>query len=523
VRIAAILLFPAVCFCGDDPLDLISQSRLEAIHAQRMEWAKKRVVVPPLGIYQDYRAVFAKEVTDAAIANAKAAGAQILLTKSAPTEKRDGMIILHGIGAGFVTLDGPEFKTPHQRKRLMAAFKQYPEEVFGIAGEFNIGNHEDVEFRVMSSHYLARELSEAAVQEASDANRRYAANDWLCDPAGFHFIAENNLGTFDIGDTVPMLAGTRLEVNLPVRAHIRISDGRKIVTEDDGHRLSYTVKRTGEYSVDAYLDAGGEKELWISSSPIHVGEPPALDVPVVSVSDSVEVHRAISYSDDGVDKHKLDLFLPKGRTNFPVMVFFHGGAWQSGDRSTYGILGTRLAKAGIGVAIASYRLMPANPHPAQIEDAAAAFAWAYKNIAQYGGDVSRIYLAGHSAGGHLAALLALDGRYLEKLGIPASTIHGVATLSGVYDVGNLKEFQNADDDPSPIHHVHSNAPPFLITYCQWDLFGLPKQARDFAAALQKKFVSARLVYVPGQSHVSEMTNTFKDDDITARALIEFIR
>ncbi len=522
MRLAAVLLLPTLCF-GGDPLDLISESRLEAIHAKRIEWAKNRVVVPPQGIYQDYRAVFAKEVTDATIADAKAAGAQILVTKFAPSGKRDGMILFSGRGTALVTLDSPEFKTPHQRKRLMAAFKQYPDEVFGIAGEFNLGKHEDVRFRAMSTHYLAQELSEAAVHEASVAHREYAANDWLCDPAGFYFIAENNLGAFDIGDTAPMLAGTRLQVNLPVKAHIRIWDGSKNIAEDDSLRLRYAVRRAGDYRVDAYLEAGGEKALWISSSPIHNARPPALDVPVIPVSDSVEVHRGIAYIDDGIGKHRLDLFLPRGKTNFPVMVFLHGGAWRMGDRSTYGLVGYRMAKAGIGVAIPSYRLMPANAHPAQIEDAAAAVAWVYKNIAQYGGDVSRLYLAGHSAGGHLAALLALDGRWLEKVGVPAGAIHGVATMSGVYDVGALKEFQNAEDDPSPIHHVHANAPPFLITYCQWDYFGLPKQARDLAAALQKKFVAARLVYVPGQSHISEIMNVVKDDDVTARALIDFIR
>jgi acetyl esterase/lipase len=522
VRLAAILLFPAIAFCGD-PLDLISPSRLEAIHAQRVEWAKKRVVVPPQGIYQDYRAVYADEVTEETIANARAASAQILMMKSPPAEKRNGVIVLRGIGSGFVTLDGPEFKTPHQRKRLMAAFKQYPDEVYGIAGEFNVGRHEDVAFRAMSGHYLARELSQTAVQEAYDARREYAAKDWLCDPTGFSFIAENNLGAFDIGDTVPMLGGTRLQVSLPVAAHVRLRNDSETVVEDDGRRLSYTVKKPGDYKVDAYLDAGGEKVLWISSSPIHVGGPPDLALPVGAISDEVEVHRGIPYLDDGADKHKLDLYLPKGKTNFPMVVFFHGGSWRSGDRSIYGLFGDRLAKAGIGVAIPSYRLMPANPHPAQIEDAAAAFNWVYKNIAQYVGDVSRLYLAGHSSGGHLAALLALDGNHLAKLGVPAGAIHGVASLSGVYDVGTLKEFQNADDDPSPVHHVHAQAPPFLITYCQWDYFGLPKQARDFAAALQKKFVAARLVYVPGENHISEMIDTLKVDDVTARALIDFIR
>jgi acetyl esterase/lipase len=522
VRFAAFLLFSAVCFC-DDPLDLISPARLEAIHAQRIEWAKKRVVLPPQGIYQDYRAVFADELTAATIADAKQAGAQILVMKSPSAEKRDGLIILQGIWAGFINLDGPEFKTPRQRKRLMAAFKQYPDEVFGILGGIDLGKHQDVGFRSMSDHYLARELSETAVREARDAVREYAANDWLCDPTGFSFIAENNLGAFDIGDTVPMLGGTQLQVNLPVAAHIRIWNGSEDVAENDGRRLSYVVKKPGDYSVQAFLDANGEKMKWISSSPIHVGKPPSLDLPIGPISEAVEGHRGIAYIDDGLDKHKLDLFLPKGKSNFPVVMFLHGGSWRSGDRSAYALFGNRLAQAGIGAAIPSYRLMPKNPHPAQIEDAAAAFQWVYKNVARYGGDVSRLYLAGHSAGGHLAALLALDGRYLAKLGVPSNAIRGVATLSGVYDVGALKEFQNADDDPSPLHHVHSQAPPFLITYCQWDYFGLPKQARDFAAELQKKFVSARLVYVPGQNHISEMINTLKDDDITARALIDFIR
>ena len=136
------------------------------------------------------------------------------------------------------------------------------------------------------------------------------------------------------------------------------------------------------------------------------------------------------------------------------MVFIHGGSWRTGDRSMYPLLGNRFAKPGIGVAIPSYRLMPNNPHPAQIEDAAAAFAWVYRNIAQYGGDTKRIYLAGHSAGGHLAALLALDGEYLKKHDVPARAIQGVASMSGVYDVGTLgcvsgRRRRSFSDSPCP--------------------------------------------------------------------------
>src|SRR5258708_30107463 len=111
-------------------------------------------------------------------------------------------------------------------------------------------------------------------------------------------------------------------------------------------------------------------------------------MPLGQGSPDVEVRKDIAYADDDVAKHKLDLFLPKGKKDFPVMIFYHGGAWRSGDRSLYPLLGNRFAQAGIGVVVPSYRLMPQSPHPAQIEDAAAAFAWVYRNIPQYGGDVS---------------------------------------------------------------------------------------------------------------------------------------
>ena len=216
---------------------------------------------------------------------------------------------------------------------------------------------------------------------------------------------------------------------------------------------------------------------------------------------------------------------------FPVLVFIHGGSWRSGDRTNYPALGYRFAKLGIGVAIPSYRLMPKNPHPAQIEDTAAAFAWVYKNIAQLGGDVQRMYIAGHSAGGHLVALLALDAAYLKKYDIPVSAIKGVAALSGVYDVSHIAAFQNAAPgarDGSPLHYVHGGAahekiPPFTITYCQWDYPSLPFQAREFETALKKAFVPSRLIYVPGESHISEIIDALKDNDPTARAILDIVK
>lgn len=385
-----------------------------------------------------------------------------------------------------------------------------------------------VSFRHSSTHILARELAEADIRASLAAGHVYVSHDWLCDPSGFSFVAQNNLGVFDMGDTVPLTNNTRLEAHFPVPAKIKLIHNGSVVSEAGDSKINFTVKEEGAYRIEAWLTVDGEDRPWIYSNPIYVRKAPGLTLPTVELSPDVEVRKDIDYTEgDPADapKHKLDLYLPKDKKDFPVMVFIHGGSWRSGDRSNYPALGYRFAKSGIGVAVPSYRLMPKNPHPAQIDDVAAAFAWVYKNIGQLGGDTSRIYLAGHSAGGHLVALLALDREYLKKFDIPPSAIRGVAALSGVYDVSSLGGFKPGEGnrDASPIHYVHKNAPPFLITYCQWDYPALPRQARDFAAALRKEFDAVQLVYVPGENHITEIMDIVKDDDLSARAILDFIK
>lgn len=447
-------------------------------------------------------------------------------------------------------------KEPRQWRRLVENLRQYPDELFAAgtdplpvllarwdreiaARQFTGISANDahqnqtfkgvtfdpytVAFRQTSTHILARELTEGEIHDSLAQGRAYVAFDWLCDPRGFFFIAENNLGVFDMGDTVPFLKNTRLVAYFPVSAKVRLIHKGVTVAQAESSKFSYEVKEQGAYRLEASLSADGEDRPWIYSNPIYVGKAPGLTLPPLGISANVEAHKDIAYAGDDLPKHKLDVYVPKDKKNFPVMVFFHGGGWKAGDRSEYPLLGNRFAKAGIGVVIPSYRLMPQNPYPTQMEDAAAALAWVYRNIAQYGGDASRIYVAGHSSGGHLASLLALDPKYLQKYEIPADAIHGVVSMSGAYNVGGLEAFQAADDDPSPIDHVRAHAPPFLIMYCRWDYFGLPKQARDFADALKGRFVDARLVYLPGESHISEILSMLKDDDAGARAILNFVK
>jgi acetyl esterase/lipase len=170
--------------------------------------------------------------------------------------------------------------------------------------------------------------------------------------------------------------------------------------------------------------------------------------------------------------------------------------------------------------------MPRNPHPAQVEDVAAAFAWVTQNISQRGGDPSRIYLSGHSAGAHLAALLALDEKYLGKFGLPRTSIRSVIAMSGVYSVEKLDTFLVADTgdkhDASPAAHAHSGAPPFVISYCQWDYFGLPKQASDFTLTLKKNFVGVELLYVPGENHISEVISLVQDHGLLIDTILSTV-
>src|SRR5947207_3914086 len=127
------------------------------------------------------------------------------------------------------------------------------------------------------------------------------------------------------------------------------------------------------------------------------------------------VLRDLVYRDGSADpKHQLDLFVPPG-TNWPVLIFVHGGGLTAGDKSlrvsgrdVYGNIGRFYASHGIGVAVINYRLQPKVNWRAQVEDVAQATAWVFSHLESYGADVNRLFLAGHSAGAQLSVRVALD-------------------------------------------------------------------------------------------------------------------
>jgi acetyl esterase/lipase len=147
-------------------------------------------------------------------------------------------------------------------------------------------------------------------------------------------------------------------------------------------------------------------------------------------ADVVETSKDISYVQGTSNpRQRLDVYVPRGGSGFPVVVFIHGGYWIAQDKDyfaplvgLYGNVGRALARRGIGVVVLNYRLVPDVAFPEQLSDVVSAIRWTQDNVERYGGDPRRLVVAGHSAGGHMAALLALDPARLRTGGVDAGSI-----------------------------------------------------------------------------------------------------
>jgi acetyl esterase/lipase len=178
----------------------------------------------------------------------------------------------------------------------------------------------------------------------------------------------------------------------------------------------------------------------------------------------------IAYADG--PRHTLDIYAPRPTAKpAPVVVFFYGGAWASGNKAMYRFIGASLAARGVLVVIPDYRLYPEVRFPKFMDDAAQAVAWTHANAARLGGDPSRLFLMGHSAGAHIATLLALDASYLRAVHLsPAHDVCGVIGLAGPYDFLPLHDatleavFGPEAERPlsQPINFVSAQAPPMLL-------------------------------------------------------------
>lgn len=214
----------------------------------------------------------------------------------------------------------------------------------------------------------------------------------------------------------------------------------------------------------------------------------------------------------------LDIYRPANlHPDAPVLVFFYGGSWQHGARAQYRFIGRRLASTGAVVMVADYRKGPQTPFPGFMRDGARAVAWARRHARDYGGDPARLFIAGHSAGAQIAALLGTDARYLEAEGVPLSAIAGVIGLSGPYNFSISGKLVDVFGPPAQwpqaqaIGFVDGDEPPFLLVAGTDDKIVAPRQTDALAARLRAQGDAVQVLHLPGGSHFTPLIDLYKPE------------
>ncbi|HLJ92893.1 MAG TPA: alpha/beta hydrolase [Gemmataceae bacterium] len=312
-------------------------------------------------------------------------------------------------------------------------------------------------------------------------------------------------------------------------------------------------KRSSVYGFAAVLSLAG---WFTAASAEESNRTEAFKEPGVQIIHDIAYRDLYAGEDGSLEKNKLDIYLPRGKKDFPVLFFVHGGAWLHGNKNQFGMysaLALSWARHGIGTVSINYRLSPGVKHPEHVKDVARAFAWTHKHIPEYGGRPDQIFVCGHSAGGHLVALLATDERYLQAEGLSRKDICGAIPISGVFRIHDVRvnagvplprgarqgneangstvvpPFSSvfgsdlaARREASPLVHVKAGMPPFLILYAEHDLPTLPEMAREFGAALKEQRCPVQALEIHSRNHMSILLNLTQEGDPAGDAILDFI-
>lgn len=224
--------------------------------------------------------------------------------------------------------------------------------------------------------------------------------------------------------------------------------------------------------------------------------------------DDLAITRDIAYLPG--DHHSLDIYTPlTPGVPKPVVVFFHGGGYDSGDKADFAWVGAALARRGYVVVLPDFRLYPQVIWPAFLQDCAAAVRWTHDNIASYGGDPSELVLMGHSSGAYNAISLAVDRRWLDDAGMdPGHDLRAAIGLSGPYDdlPNTNRKLQTIFGpksqwlDTQPVNHADGRSPPLLLITGDRDNLVDPPESDVLAANVRKSGGVVKLIHYPTLDH-----------------------
>jgi acetyl esterase/lipase len=206
----------------------------------------------------------------------------------------------------------------------------------------------------------------------------------------------------------------------------------------------------------------------------------------------------------------IALFAPANPTGV-VLAFIHGGGWTNGYKEWMSFMAPAYTARGIIFATLGYRLAPQHVYPAGLEDIAEALRWLTVHASKHGGDPGRLFIGGHSAGGHYAAWLAVRRNWQAQAGLPHDVVRGCLPISGVFTFGEGSGLTmrprflgpaGTDEDASPIANIDQNPPPFLLAHGDKDFPHLIAQAERMEAALRAKGGRVERLVLAGRDHFS---------------------
>jgi dienelactone hydrolase len=249
----------------------------------------------------------------------------------------------------------------------------------------------------------------------------------------------------------------------------------------------------------------------------------------------------IPYKDDVVsltpyeqERCKLDIAIPAEGKGFATFVWFYGGGLKNGNKDMPNEHATDIAmsfaRGGVATVTPNYRLSPKAKYPAYVNDAAAAFAWTVKHIAEYGGDPHKVFIGGHSAGGYLALLVGFDPERLKPHGLTLGSIAGIAQVSGqvlthytVREERGQAKYGLTADEAAPCFYIKKALPPVLTIYAQNDMITRGEENQFFVATLKAAgHTESYSLRVENRDHGSVGHNMRNLDDPARLAVLNFI-
>ncbi|MDO7877594.1 alpha/beta hydrolase [Hymenobacter sp. ASUV-10] len=250
---------------------------------------------------------------------------------------------------------------------------------------------------------------------------------------------------------------------------------------------------------------------------------------------------AATAPDFDTERHRLDVYAPRRKApgeGCPVVLFMHGGNWNSGNKNIYTFVGRRLARQGVVAVVINYRLAPKVKIDGMADDCARALAWTVQHIGEYGGDPGRVFVMGHSAGGGLAAILTTDDGLLARHGLAPNPVRGAIlddpagldmyTYLKSRDTGDTQYHDAFGGDPagwkawSPIYRLRAGQPPFLLFIGGETYPSISSSSERFRKRLGALGMPPTYQVLPGKKHVPMVLQLYWQHNVIYKELLKLV-